>query len=90
MLYFVLYNLAFPERGRPLPPFLFQYDLTCYSAKSFRMNRSKNTVFHRFFWSHKPFRMNTSKKSPQVFILSGLGKALSLLESALTKKGGGG
>jgi hypothetical protein len=38
----------------------------------------------------KPFKMNTYKNRPQVFILIDLQKTLSFLESALTKKGEGG
>jgi hypothetical protein len=38
----------------------------------------------------KPFKMNTYKNHPQVFILIDLHKTLSPLESALTKKGGRG
>jgi hypothetical protein len=41
-------------------------------------------VFPRFFWPRNPFRMNISKKSPQLFILK---EMLSPLESAFTKKG---
>jgi hypothetical protein len=40
--------------------------------------------------TNKLFRMNTYKKRPQVFILIDLREGLSPLESALTKKGGGG
>ena len=36
------------------------------------------------------FKMNTYKNRPQVFILIDLHKTLSPLESAFTKKGGGG
>ena len=64
-----------------------------YSTKSFRINGSKTprfAVFYWFFLQHKFFRMNTYKKSAQVFILKDLRNALSPLESALTKKGGGG
>jgi hypothetical protein len=37
-------------------------------------------------FTYKPFRMNTSKKCPQVFILKVLEESLSSLESALMKK----
>ena len=37
----------------------------------------------------KPFKMNTYKNRPQVFILIDLHNTLSPLESALTKKGRG-
>ena len=48
------------------------------------------TVFYRFFWPRNPFRMNTSRNFSQVLILNDLLESLSPLESALTKKGGGG
>jgi hypothetical protein len=47
-------------------------------------------VFYWFFSQRKLFRMNTYNKSTQVFILKVLRNELSLLESALTRKGGGG
>jgi hypothetical protein len=57
------------------------------------MSRSRNTAFCRVssvFLTPNPFRMNSSRKSPQVFILRDLRKTLSPLESAFTEKGGGG
>src|ERR1700675_4143533 len=47
-------------------------------------------VFYRFFWPCNPFRMNTSRKLSQVFILNNLQETLSPLESAFTEKRGGG
>jgi len=93
MLYFFPYNFAFVESGRPFAAFFILCPPSpIYSVKSFRMNELKTprfTVFCRFFWPRNPFKMNTSRKSPQVFILNDLHDMLSSLESALTKKGGG-
>jgi len=69
--------------GRPLQP----------SSKSFRMNIydvPRFALFCRQFWTRNPFRMNTYKKSSEVFILNNLQLELNLLESTLTGKGGRG
>jgi hypothetical protein len=61
--------------------------------KFFRMNTydvPRFALFCRQFWTRNPFRMNTYKKSSEVFILNNLELALSFLESTLTGKGGGG
>jgi hypothetical protein len=69
--------------GRPLRHF----------SKSFRMNIfsvPRFALFCRQFWTRNPRRMNTYKKSSEVFILNNLQVSLSSLESTLTKKGGRG
>jgi hypothetical protein len=47
-------------------------------------------LFCRQFRTSKSFRINTYKKSSEVFILNNLQGDLSYLESTLTGKGGGG
>lgn len=61
--------------------------------KSFRMNSCgipRFALFYRQFWSHNLFRINTYKKTSEVFILNNLQGALNFLESTLTGKEGRG
>jgi hypothetical protein len=62
-------------------------------SKSFRMNSCgtpRFALFCRQFWHNNPFRINTYKKSPEVFILNNLQILLNSLESTLTGKEGEG
>lgn len=60
--------------------------------KPFRMNSCaipRFALFYRQFLNRNPFRINTYRKTSEVFILNNLQDALNFLESTLTGKGEG-
>src|SRR6202021_3232398 len=72
--------------------FILERSLLRFS-NSFRINICgipRFALFCRQFWTRNPRRMNTYKKSSEVFILNNLQGLLNSLESTLTGKGGRG